>query len=135
MSLKRFVEAQDDLYEDVCEELRRGEKRTHWMWLVFPQIAGLGHSEMARRYAIASIEEAREYLAHPVLGSRLRECVGILNGVNGRTIGQIMGYPDNLKLRSSLTLFARATDDNQVFRDALDKYYGGEMDPETQKRL
>jgi len=135
MSLERFVEVQNDVYEDVCKELRRGQKRTHWMWFTFPQIAGLGHSWMARRYAIASLEEAQAYLAHPILGARLRECVGILNGLRGKTVEEIMGYPDDVKLRSCLTLFARASSENQEFLDALEKYYGGNMDPETLKRL
>ena len=135
MSLERFVEAQDRVYERVREELQRGEKRSHWMWFVFPQLAGLGRSDMARRYAIASLEEARAYLAHPMLGARLRECVGILNDLEGRTIHQVMEYPDDLKLRSCLTLFARAAADEQAFRDALDKYYAGEMDPETLRLL
>ena len=135
MSLERFVEAQDDVYADVCEELRTGRKRTHWMWFVFPQLAGLGQSEMARRYALASLDEARAYLEHPVLGPRLRECVGLLTGLEGRGITQIMGYPDDVKLRSSLTLFARATADNQIFLDALAKFYAGELDPETLRRL
>ena len=135
MSLERFVEAPDPVYVRVCAELRNGAKRTHWMWFVFPQIEGLGHSEMARRYAIASLEEAQEYLAHPILGARLRECVEILNGVEGRSISQIMGYPDDMKLRSSLTLFARATPDNKVFLDGLDRYYGGELDAETLRWL
>jgi uncharacterized protein (DUF1810 family) len=135
MDLERFVEAQDRVYERVLDELRAGEKRSHWMWFVFPQITGLGQSEMARRYAIGSIAEAEEYLAHLVLGPRLRECVAVLNTTEGRTISQIMGYPDDMKLRSCLTLFARATADNQVFLDALDKFYDGEMDRETLKRL
>ena len=135
MGLERFVDAQDDVYGDVLAELRRGEKTSHWMWFVFPQIAGLGFSGMARRYAIASLDEAREYLAHPVLGARLRECVGILNGLEGRTISQVMGYPDDLKLRSCLTLFSRASEDHQVFLDCLAKYYEGELDEETLRRL
>ena len=135
MSLARFVEAQDRVYEQVCGELRDGEKRSHWMWFIFAQLAGLGHSEIARRFAIASLDEAQAYLAHPLLGARLRECVGILNGVEGRTISRIMGYPDDLKLRSCLTLFARATPDNQVFLDALEKFYGGTMDSLTLKLL
>ena len=135
MGLERFVEAQDRVYERVLDELRAGEKRSHWMWFVFPQIAGLGQSEMARRYAIGSIAEAEEYMAHPVLGPRLRECVAVLNATEGRTISQIMGYPDDIKLRSCLTLFARATADNQEFLDALSKFYEGEMDRETLKRL
>ncbi|HEY3739875.1 MAG TPA: DUF1810 domain-containing protein [Bryobacteraceae bacterium] len=135
MSLERFVEAQDDVYEDVLKELRSARKQSHWMWFVFPQIKGLGFSGMSQRYAIASIEEAQAYLVHPILGPRLRECVAILNQSEGRTISQIMGSPDDIKLRSCLTLFARATEDNQVFLDALDKFYGGEKDPETLKRL
>jgi uncharacterized protein (DUF1810 family) len=135
MSLEKFVEAQDDVYDDVRSELVSGEKRSHWMWFIFPQIAGLGHSGMARRYAIASLEQAQAYLAHPILGTRLRECVAILNTVEGRTINQIMGYPDDLKLRSCLTLFSKATGDNRIFLEALDKFYSGEMDPETLRRL
>lgn len=135
MSLERFVEAQDDVYTDVVKELQAARKRSHWMWFIFPQIAGLGFSSMSRRYAIASLKEAQAYLAHPILGPRLRECVAILNGSEGRTIHQIMGSPDDIKLRSCLTLFARATQDNSVFLDALDKFYNGEMDPETLKRL
>ena len=135
MGLERFVDVQDRVYENVLRELRRGEKRSHWVWFVFPQIAGLGHSDMARRYGIESLAEAEEYLAHPKLGPRLRECIAIVNEVEDRTISQIMGYPDDMKLRSCLTLFARATPDNQVFLDAITKYYGGEMDPETLKRL
>jgi uncharacterized protein (DUF1810 family) len=135
MSLDRFVEAQDDVYDDVRSELVSGEKRSHWMWFIFPQIAGLGYSSMAQRYAIASLDEAQAYLAHPILGTRLRECVSILNTLEGRTINQIMGYPDDVKLRSCLTLFSKATEDNRVFLDVLDKFYEGKMDPETLKRL
>jgi uncharacterized protein (DUF1810 family) len=135
MSLERFVEAQQDVYDDVLKELRNGQKQSHWMWFIFPQIAGLGYSGMARRYAIVSLEEAQEYLSHALLGVRLRECVEILNGVKGRTIHQIMGSPDDLKLRSCLTLFSKATPDNRIFLDALEKYYSGELDPETLKRL
>jgi uncharacterized protein (DUF1810 family) len=135
MGLERFIDAQADLYPRVVEELRRGAKRSHWMWFIFPQIAGLGHSEMARRFAIAGLREAAAFLAHPILGPRLRECVQILNQLEGRTAAQIFGYPDDLKLRSSLTLFAEATSDNGVFLDCLDKYYQGESDPETRKRL
>ena len=135
MDLERFVEAQAAVYGRVCDELRRGEKRSHWMWFVFPQIAGLGHSEMARRYALASLDEARAYWEHPLLGARLRECVELLNGLEGRTIEQVMGYPDDMKLRSSLTLFARACTGNQIFLDALQKFYEGELDAETLRRL
>ena len=135
MNLERFVEAQDDVYDDVLKELRSGQKQSHWMWFIFPQIAGLGYSSMARRYAISSLDEAQAYLSHAVLGTRLRECVEILNGVEGKNIHQIMGSPDDIKLRSCLTLFSKATPDNKVFLDALDKYYSGELDPETLKRL
>jgi uncharacterized protein (DUF1810 family) len=106
--LERFVEAQAGVYEQVCAELRAGRKRSHWMWFVFPQIRGLGSSEMAMRYAISGLEEARVYLEHPVLGPRLRECAGIVVGVEGRTVEEIFGYPDDLKFHSSVTLFAGA---------------------------
>ena len=135
MDPERFVEAQAAVYGRVCDELRHGEKRSHWMWFVFSHIAGLGHSEMARRYALASLDEARAYLEHPLLGARLRECVELLNGLQGRRIEQVMGYPDDLKLRSSLTLFARACSENQIFLDALKKFHEGELDAETLKRL
>jgi uncharacterized protein (DUF1810 family) len=105
------------------------------MWFVFPQIAGLGHSEMARRYAIASLGEARAYLAHEILGPRLRECAALVVAVEGRSIGEIFGYPDDLKFHSSMTLFARATPQEQVFKDALQKYFGGEEDRATVGKL
>jgi uncharacterized protein (DUF1810 family) len=129
--LRRFVDAQSPVYEQVCSELRQGRKRGHWMWFVFPQIAGLGHSATARRFAIASREEAQAYLQHPVLGPRLRECTRLVNLVEGRTLEQIFGDPDDVKFRSSMTLFAHATPDNQVFEDALRKYCGGAYDPLT----
>ncbi|MEU7901312.1 DUF1810 domain-containing protein [Actinoplanes sp. NPDC049118] len=133
--LSRFVAAQEGVYDRALAELRAGAKRSHWMWFVFPQIAGLGSSATARRYAIADLDEAREYLAHPVLGARLIESAQALLGVEGRTAGQILGYPDDLKLRSSMTLFAGAADDPAVFRAVLDRYYAGEDDPETIQRL
>jgi uncharacterized protein (DUF1810 family) len=133
--LQRFVDAQEGGYEQVCRELREGRKRGHWMWFVFPQIGGLGHSATARRFAIASRQEARAYLQHPVLGPRLRECTLLVNRVEGRTLEQIFGYPDDLKFRSSMTLFARATPDNQVFEDALRKYCADGYDPLTLERL
>ena len=120
--LERFVAAQDPVYDQVCAELRAGRKRTHWMWFVFPQRRGLGHSPMAQKYAIGSQEEAGAYLEHPVLGARLRECTELVNRVEGRSLEQIFGYPDDLKFRSSMTLFASATAENQVFKDALMKY-------------
>lgn len=133
--LDRFVEAQADCYEQVARELRAGRKSSHWMWFIFPQIAGLGHSEMARRYAISSLAEAAAYLEHPVLGPRLRECTQLVNVVEGRSIDRILGYPDDLKFRSSMTLFAKAAPDEQVFREALEKYFGGEADRLTLERL
>ena len=133
--LERFVEAQADCYEQVTRELRVGRKSSHWMWFIFPQIAGLGHSEMARQYAISSLAEAASYLEHPVLGPRLRECAQLVVNVKGRSIDQILGYPDDLKFRSSMTLFAKAAADDRVFRDALEKYFGGEEDRLTLERL
>ncbi|KVP53215.1 DUF1810 domain-containing protein [Burkholderia ubonensis] len=133
--LQRFVDAQDPVYAQVCDELRSGRKRSHWMWFVFPQIEGLGDSVMAQRYAIASLREADAYLRHSVLGERLRECTRLVNHVDGRSIQEIFGYPDYLKFRSSVTLFAHATSDNAVFVEALEKYYGGEADHSTLARI
>jgi uncharacterized protein (DUF1810 family) len=129
--LGRFEAAQKPLMERVLGELRAGEKRTHWMWFVFPQLAGLGHSPMAQRYAIASLDEARAYLAHGVLGPRLIECTDLVNAVEGRSIHAIFGSPDDMKFRSSMTLFARAAPDEAVFREALARYFGGVEDPRT----
>lgn len=129
--LQRFVRAQDPVFDEVCEELRRGRKRTHWMWFVFPQIRGLGRSPMAERYAIASLPEAAAYLGHPILGPRLRRSIELVNAVEGRSAGEIFGHPDDLKFRSSLTLFARAAEDNALFVEALQKYFGGAFDPLT----
>ena len=120
--LERFVEAQDPVYERVLSELRRGRKDTHWMWFVFPQMRGLGHSPMAEKYGIASQEEAKAYLQHPVLGPRLRECTRLVNEIEGKTIDEIFGYPDDLKFRSCMTLFASVTPDDAVFVEALRKY-------------
>ena len=133
--LGRFHDAQQDTYDRALAELRAGSKRSHWMWFVFPQIAGLGLSETARRYAIRDLAEARAYLADPVLGARLRECAEALNTVEGRSAAQIMGHPDDLKLRSSMTLFAAAADDPAPFRAVLERYYGGEEDPATLDRI
>ncbi|WP_244945193.1 DUF1810 domain-containing protein [Couchioplanes caeruleus] len=133
--LERFVSAQAAVYDRALTELRAGAKRSHWMWFVFPQIAGLGLSPTARTYAIRDLAEARAYLAHPVLGPRLTECSQALLAVEGRTAREILGHPDDLKLRSSMTLFARAADDAAVFQAVLDKYYGGEPDPATLERI
>jgi uncharacterized protein (DUF1810 family) len=134
-NLQRFVDAQNPVVEQVCAELRAGCKRSHWMWFIFPQIAGLGHSHMARKYALASRAEAAAYLEHPVLGPRLRECTRLVNLAKGRPIGKILGYPDDHKFRSSMTLFAHATADNQIFLDALAQYFNGEFDRSTLERL
>ena len=133
--LQRFVDAQNPVYDKVRAELRDGSKRSHWMWFIFPQIEGLGSSPLARKYAISSLAEAAAYLQHPVLGPRLAECTKLVNHVEGRTIEQIFGYPDDLKFRSSMTLFAHATPDSRVFLDALQKYSKGEFDPATMERL
>ncbi len=130
----RFVQAQGPVLAQVRAELSAGRKRTHWMWFVFPQIAGLGHSATARHYAISSLAEARAYLAHPVLGPHLVECAGLVNQVEGRSVHDILGNPDDLKFHSSMTLFALAQPDAPVFRQALDKYFGGALDPLTVAR-
>jgi len=135
-NLQRFVDAQDPpVYEEVCSQLRRGRKTGHWMWFIFPQIKGLGNSYLANKFAIASREEAEAYLKHPILGARLRECSQLVTLVEGRSINQIFGYPDNLKFRSSMTLFAHVTSDNNVFKEAMRKYFGGEFDRLTIERL
>jgi uncharacterized protein (DUF1810 family) len=133
--LKRFVDAQQPVYGDVVDELRGGRKRSHWMWFVFPQLRGLGGSAMAARFGIGSLDEARAYLGHELLGPRLRECARLVTAVQGRSIGQIFGSPDDLKLCSSMTLFAHATEDNQDFVAVLDKYYDGREDRLTLERL
>lgn len=135
--LQRFVDAQDHdgTYARALAELRAGRKRTHWMWFVFPQLAGLGHSAMARRYAIASRAEARAYLRHPVLGPRLRECAAVLAALEGRTATEILGDVDAVKLRSSMTLFARAAPQEPRFPQVLDAYFGGVADAATDQRL
>jgi uncharacterized protein (DUF1810 family) len=134
-NLRRFVDAQNPVFDEVCSELRLGQKSGHWMWFIFPQIRGLGHTQMAQKYAISSLKEAASYLQHPVLGPRLLECTGLLNRIEGRPIEHILGYPDDLKFRSSMTLFAHATTENQVFKDALEKYFAGEFDRLTLARL
>ena len=135
--LGRFVAAQDAYrsYEDATAELRRGRKTSHWMWFVFPQIAGLGFSPTSQRYAISSLDEARAYLAHPVLGPRLIECAGIVAATQGRTAEQIFGEIDAIKLRSSATLFLRAAPGEPVFARVLSQYFGGEPDPATDRIL
>lgn len=133
--LTRFVTAQEDEYPRALAEIRAGRKRTHWMWFVFPQIQGLGSSSTARFYAIQSRAEAEAYLAHPVLGTRLLEITEALLAVEGKTANEIFGYPDDLKLRSCATLFASVSAPGSVFERVLGKFYGGEADPETLRRL
>jgi uncharacterized protein (DUF1810 family) len=135
--LRRFVEAQDagGTYRRATAELRNARKESHWMWFIFPQIAGLGYSPASRTYAISSLDEARAYLTHPVLGMRLIECAGILAGGPDRTAEQIFGEVDALKLRSSMTLFMHAAAGEPVFRQILDRYFGGESDSATEQRI
>ena len=133
--LQRFLNAQSAVHDAALAELRRGRKTTHWMWFVFPQIAGLGLSEMSRRYAIASRDEARAYLDHPVLGARLIEGVEAVNAVQGRTAHEIFGSPDDRKFQSCLTLFEQIASAPEVFAAALDRYYGGERDVRTLEML
>jgi uncharacterized protein (DUF1810 family) len=134
-NLQRFVDAQNPVFDQVCGELRRGRKQGHWMWFVFPQLKGLGHSWMASKFGISSRDEAEAYLRHPTLGPRLRECTRLVNLVDGCSIEQIFGYPDDLKFRSSMTLFAQVATDNEIFIKALQKYFGGEPDTLTLDRL
>lgn len=126
--LNRFVHAQIADYDAAVSELRAGRKRSHWMWYIFPQLRGLGSSPMADLYAISSLEEAQAYLSHPLLGPRLRECTELANQADARKAEEIFPYPDNLKFRSSVTLFSRAAEDNAVFNRALDKYFAGAPD-------
>jgi uncharacterized protein (DUF1810 family) len=133
--LQRFIDAQNPVYQQVCTELRNGRKESHWMWFIFPQLSGLGSSPSAITFGISSREEAEAYLAHPVLGMRLKECTLLVNQVEGRAAEQIFGYPDVLKFRSSMTLFASVAPDNQVFTRALQKYFGGEPDRRTLEQL
>jgi uncharacterized protein (DUF1810 family) len=135
-NLRRFVVAQEPLFAQVRAELAAGHKQSHWMWFVFPQLRGLGGSSMAERYAIASLAEARAYLAHLLLGERLRSCTQLVNRVEGRTAQAIFGYPDYLKFRSSMTLFAlAAADGSEPFSEALAKYFAGAGDPRTHELL
>jgi uncharacterized protein (DUF1810 family) len=135
VSLERFVTAQAQIYPRVLAELKAGDKQSHWMWFIFPQVAGLSGSYRGQLYAIQSLQEAREYLAHPVLGARLRECCRAVMAVEGKTAHGIFGSPDDVKFRSSLTLFAQAAPGEPLFRDLLEKYYGGEADELTLEKL
>jgi uncharacterized protein (DUF1810 family) len=133
--LERFVDAQDPVYPLVLEELHNGCKTGHWIWFVFPQVRGLGFSSTSQRFSIGSRQEAQAYLVHSVLGPRLRECTQLVLDVEGTSIRQIFGSPDDMKFRSSMTLFAHATSDNELFLKALDKYYDGKFDPLTLERI
>ena len=134
--LERFVKAQAPIFEAALAELKAGEKRSHWMWFVFPQLRGLGHSPMAEFYGVGSLAEARAYLAHPVLGGRLKLCTESVLAVEGRTSNEIFGSPDDMKFRSSMTLFALASADKaNVFRQALDRYCERRPDPRTEALL
>lgn len=134
-ALERFVEAQDPAYATVLDELRRGRKVSHWMWFVFPQLRGLGQSSMAQAYAMDSLAEARAYLAHPALGSRLRACAELVLAADAPSAEAIFGSVDARKLRSSMTLFARAEPSAAVFQDVLDRYFAGQPDPLTEALL
>jgi uncharacterized protein (DUF1810 family) len=133
--LDRFVQAQDRVIEQVRQELRDGRKRSHWMWFVFPQLSGLGHSSMARHYAIASLDEAAAYLKHPILGPRLVECSDLVSRVKDRSVSQIFGNPDDLKFHSCMTLFSLVEGADPVFRNALAQHFDGAPDLTTTERL
>jgi uncharacterized protein (DUF1810 family) len=133
--LQRFVDAQEPVFEDVLSELREGHKRGHWMWFIFPQLKGLGRSSFSEKFGISSREEAQAYITHPALGPRLRQCSQLVNLIRGRSITEIFGHVDALKFRSSMTLFAHATSENEVFMKALQTYYDGEFDALTVERF
>ena len=131
-NLQRFVDAQASVYDDVIDELHEGRKTSHWMWFVFPQLRGLGHSPMAQRFALAGLEEARAYLAHPLLGERLRECTRLVQRGGVGDAHAIFGSPDDLKFRSCMTLFHAVAPGEALFGHALDRFFGGSGDPRTE---
>ncbi|MEI7786968.1 MAG: DUF1810 domain-containing protein [Betaproteobacteria bacterium] len=133
--LERFVTAQASVFATVCEELRAGEKQSHWMWFIFPQLRALGHSSMAKHYGLADLAEAQTYWHHPVLGERLRLCTALVLGVSGRTANEIFGSPDDLKLRSCVTLFEAAAPEEAGFGRVLERYYAGKRDAATLRLL
>jgi uncharacterized protein (DUF1810 family) len=133
--LDRFIDAQNGIYDQALAELKAGRKRTHWMWFIFPQIAGLGSSSMAEKFAIRSAEEASAYLADPILGSRLLRCVEAMLSIKDRTANHILGSPDDMKLRSSMTLFAAISDQGSPFHRVIDKFYSGKFDDRTVELL
>jgi uncharacterized protein (DUF1810 family) len=130
-NLHRFLDAQEHVYDTVLNELRAGRKSSHWIWFIFPQIAGLGHSEISQKFAIGSLDEAKAYLQHPTLGPRLRACTQLVLDVNGRNAEEIFSCPDNLKFRSCMTLFLTAATDNTLFNNALLTYFDGKPDQST----
>jgi uncharacterized protein (DUF1810 family) len=134
-NLQRFVDAQAGVYDAVLKELHQGQKRSHWMWFIFPQIRGLGSSAMAQKYALSSLQEAQAYLSHPMLGERLRTCTQLVLNVEAQSIQQIFPYPDDLKFRSCMTLFEQCPGGGQLFSQALAKYFNGQADPLTQEIL
>jgi uncharacterized protein (DUF1810 family) len=134
-NLQRFLDAQAPVYEQVRREMEIGRKRTHWMWFIFPQIAGLGQSPMSIRFAIASLHEAKAYLVHPVLGARLRECTRLVLNADGKNAHEVFGSIDEVKFHSCMTLFARAAPDEDIFQHCIDKYFAGSLDPATLARL
>jgi uncharacterized protein (DUF1810 family) len=134
-NLNRFLTAQENVYEKALTELKNGKKRSHWMWYVFPQIEGLGKSSPSRFYGIKTIEEAKEYLNHPILGERLLECTKTILSIKGRSASQIFGFPDDLKLKSSMTLFSLISDSESLFQQALDKFFQGNKDHKTEYLL
>jgi uncharacterized protein (DUF1810 family) len=134
-NLQRFIDAQHPIYGQVRGELRAGQKESHWMWFIFPQLEGLGTSLTAQKYAITGIEEAKAYLDHPLLGFRLRECTRLVNAVKNHSVEDIFGYPDNMKFQSSMTLFARVSPGEIMFTAALEKYFNGELDRRTLELL
>jgi uncharacterized protein (DUF1810 family) len=134
-NLQRFIDAQHAIYGQVRDELQGGQKESHWMWFIFPQLKGLGTSSTAQKYAISGIDEEKAYLDHPLLGFRLRECTQLVNAVSGRTIEDIFGYPDHLKFHSSMTLFAHVSPNDKMFTAALTKYFQGELDRKTLEQL
>ena len=134
-NLQRFVDAQNPVFEQVCIELRGEQKQSHWMWFIFPQLKGLGHSGMSMRFAISCRKEAEAYLEHIVLGPRLKHCTRLVNFIEGRSIYEIFGSPDSLKFHSSMTLFASVRCENQVFKEALHKYFADKLDSRTVEQL
>ena len=130
-NLSRFVSAQEHIFDVALSELRRGRKESHWMWFIFPQLDGLGSSSTARKYAIRSLDEARSYLSHPILGPRLLKCCRAILSVQGKSAANIMGYPDDIKLRSSMTLFSLVAVSDSEFKEVIEKYFAGQKDPRT----